>query len=319
MSGTTEKEPVEKFNLKQWVMNWYPAILIGLFLLNNAGILTLEQVEEIKRVVVVKDGETEEPTPDIAPAPKPLTPEDIAEIIRRSLKENTPEPVEEEASPNPAPVPAPPIPVEPVRVRVVDQDGEEITSGEVEAGLLFRVSATGCGDDIGWHPVKSGDVRLSASTDGKEFCGYLTAGQWVEFSLTDFNTKKQASLRVTCLTAPQPPPDDDVKPAPKPEPKAKNVRIFVVYNPNKMSPEASMVLNANDMWDQFTANGNDWQWIDIETEDEFEKQVIADCAGESLPAVAIYEKATNRKLTAEPLPKSVIATEGLVERYTGGR
>ena len=284
------------------------------------GIQDISQREQVQPppVPVPDPAPLPPPVPDVQPTPAPMTPEQIAEMIRKAVDEARKKPEPKVADDvTPAPIPHP---VESVRIRVCDDQGGEITGTEVAAGQLFRVSAVGVGDSIGWHPVKSGEVRLSASTDGKEYCGYLTAGQWVEFSLTDFASKTQASLRVTCLTAPKPPPiPDEDRTQPKPEPKAKNVRLFVVHNPNKITPDNAIVLNANDMWDAFTTAGTDWKFVDVGSDDEDERRVIADAAGVGLPAVVIYDKATGQKLAAEELPKSVIATEGMVERFTGGK
>jgi len=303
-------------------------IVFVLFILQNQGLISSAQVSELKKIAlgIVSHTQFEEeqkltPNPEPAPQPSPdkLTPEQVADLIRKAIedamraKESAPTPAADDNPPAP-----PPKPPESVRIKLCDETGQELTDSEIDAGRLFRVSAVGA-SDISWHPVKSGDVRLSASTDGKEFCGYLDSGQWVEFSLTDFASKTHASLRVTCNTAPQPPPDDDVRPQPKPEPKAKNVRLFVVYNVNRISPDAAIVLNANDMWDSFTSSGNDWKFVDIATDDEYEKQVVSDASGIGLPAVVIYDKVTGKKLSAEELPKSVIATEGLVERFTGAK
>jgi len=313
--------------VKAFVKDNAVLIILGFMLAQNAGWITSEQVKELKQLVLLseskestRDAEELKPVPEPAPQPTPdkLTPDQVADLIRKAIEEAM---KVKETTPTPAPddlPPPPPKPPEAVRIKLCDEDGIELTDSEIEPGQLFRVSAVGA-SDISWHPVKSGDVRLSASTDGKEFCGYLEAGQWVEFSLTDFASKTQASLRVTCNQAPQPPPDDDVKPDPKPEPKAKNVRIFVVYDPDKISPDAAIVLNANDMWDSFTDNGNDWKWVPWETEDSEEKKIVRDASGIGLPAVVLYDKSTGKKLTAEELPKSVIATEGLVERYTGAK
>lgn len=299
-------------------------IILGFMLAQNAGWITSEQVKELKQLVLLSESkeaerDAEELKPDQAPSPTPdkLTLEQVADLIRKAIEEamKAKEPTPAADDNPPAPQPNPP---ESVRIKLCDETGQELTDSEIEAGQLFRVSAVGA-TDISWHPVKSGDVRLSASTDGKEFAGYLEAGQWVEFSLTDFTSKTHASLRVTCNTAPQPPPPepDDEKTKPTPQPKAKNVRLFVVYNVNKITSDAAIVLNANDMWDGFTSSGNDWKFVDIATDDQYEKQVVSDASGIGLPAVVIYDKTTGKKLTAEELPKSVIATEGLVERYTG--
>lgn len=327
MADTEDAKPqAEPFDLKEFIRKWLPLILLGLMLAKTFGWISPEQASEIKEYITVQDDQEQkqkvEPTPE-PPTPDVITPDKIEEIIRKLLKEaqeakEEPKPTPAaDDTPSPAPQPAPPAQA---KIRLCDESGNELTDAAIEAGELFRVSAVNCGPEIGWHPVESGDVKLSASTDGKEFCGYLDAGQWVEFSLTDFASKTQASLRVTCLTAPQPPPDPkpDDETRPKPQPTAKNVRIFVVHNVNRITPDAAIVLNANDMWDKFTADGNDWKFIDISTDDAYEKKIVADASGIGLPAIVVYDKSSGKKLTAEELPKSVIATEGLIERYTGG-
>lgn len=314
---------------------WVAVLLV--LVAEHFGLITPHQAEQFKKQLPdIAQQEEKQPTPspdpapvpppvpDVKPAPGPMTPEQIAELIRKiveeSLKKSEPQPIAaDDVTPAPQPPLPTPAPIQPVKIRLCDDAGEEIAAGEVADGQLFRVSAVGCGESIGWHPVKSGDVKLSTSTDGKEFCGYLRAGQWVEFSLTDFASKTQASLRVTCNQAPQPPPDDDVRPQPRPEPKAKNVRLFVIHNVNKITPDAAIVLNATATWDAFTAAGNDWKFFDIATTDEYEKQIIEDVGNMTLPTIAIYDKASGKLLDSEPLPKSVIALEALVERYTEGK
>lgn len=326
MAETEETQPPETLStkLKRFIRENAVLIILGFMLAQNAGWITSEQVSELKKLVLMEESKQEESTPaptpednqEVAPEPKrdDLTPQQIADLISNAIDETLKKrkllPVADDVTPSET---------ESVRIKVCDQNGQEITTSEVEAGQLFRVSAVGCGDLIGWQPVKSGDVKLSASTDGKEYCGYLAPGQWIEFGLTDFASKTQVSLRVTCLTAPQPPPvpDDDKKTDPQPQPTAKNVRLFVVHNPDRITPDAAIVLNANDMWDAFTAAGNDWKFVDIGTDDEYERQIVSDASGIGLPAIVVYDKATGKKLAAEELPKSVIATEGLVERYTG--
>jgi hypothetical protein len=311
--------------LKAFVKDNAVLIILGFMLAQNAGWITSEQVKELKQLVLlsesheaVKEAEELKPVPEPEPQPTPdkLTPDHVADLIRKAIEEamkaNEPAPTPAADDNPPAPQPKPP---ESVRIKLCDESGIELTDSEIEAGQLFRVSAVGA-SDISWHPVKSGEVRLSASTDGKEFCGYLEAGQWVEFSLTDFASKTQASLRVTCNQAPQPPPDDDVKPEPGPTPKARNVRLFIVYNPENITPDVAMVLNAFEMWDRFTEAGNDWQRIDFETKDEFEKNVVADARGQTLPALVIYDKGTGKLLNADELPKSIVATDALVEKFT---
>lgn len=222
-------------SVKRWLFANGAGVLVLLaFVAQSLGWITPDQAEQIRKHVPEKVATAEDQILDPATAPE-LTTDQILELIRVTIAEalkkvTPPEPTPVVPAPDvvPAPivVPTPPVPAptpqpepeESVRIRLCDETGAEITKTELESGQLFRVSAVGVGDSIGWHPVKSGDVRLSASTDGKEFAGYLTAGQWIEFSLTDYGSKTQASLRVTCLTAPQPPPGPGPAPSPSPGP-----------------------------------------------------------------------------------------------------
>ena len=315
-------------------------VVLLAFVAQSLGWITPEQAKKYEHPVPVS-GETERPAALVSADSPSLTPEQIVELIQKAIAEamrqmKPPEPTPvPDVIPGPAPAPVPrpipnpsPEPVQTARIRLCDETGSELKETELEAGKLFRVSAVGVGESIGWHPVESGDVRLSASTDGREYAGYLTSGQWVEFSLTDFASKSQASLRVTCLTAPQPPPgpepDDGRKPgpippSPGPGPQVKNVQLFVIHNVNKITPDTAIVLNATQVWDSFTAQGNDWKFVEIDTRDEDERKLIAQAGNITLPSLVICDKSTGRQLTVEPLPKSVIALEALVAKYTEGK
>jgi hypothetical protein len=167
-----------------------------------AAISSAEIMELIRKAIAeaLKTIKPPEPAPLPAPLPVPIVVPEPAPVV-------IPRPV---TPPRPAPEP-----VDELRILLSDENGVELSTPDVTAGQLFRVSAIGAGEVIGWHAVKSGDVRLVASSDGKEFVGSLAAGQWVEFALTDYSSRTAAALRVRCLTAPIPPP---ITPAPAPKP-----------------------------------------------------------------------------------------------------
>lgn len=329
-------DPQPKPNPAPWFKTYGWLIAVVLVIAQQLGWLTKEQADKIKDVIPAKAPAMADdvpvdpvPAPEPTPAPEPQpepTPEpvpetigemseaDLAELIRLIIRDITP--------PAPGPDGDDIEPVTTAKILLVDQSGEALLDGEVEAGQLFRVSAIGVSESIGWQPVKSGDVRLSASTDGSEFAGYLTAGQWVEFGLTDFESKTLLSLRVTCNQAPQPPPDGDpVPPGPKPEPLPTPGRVsfVVVHDVKQITPEAAIVLNATDTWNGFTSQGSDWLFYDKTSTEPEAKQAIKDAAGITLPALIIYDKSTRKRIDAVPLPGSVEALKTTAAKYMGAK
>jgi hypothetical protein len=246
-----------------------------------------------------------------------MTPEQWADLIRGVI---------EQLKPQPTPVDPTPKPVDPIpppaglTILVSDDTGKPISSSTVEAGALFRVSAVGAKGEIGWQSVKSGDVRLSASTDGQEFTGYLSPGQWVDFGLTDYESRKQLSVRISCNQGPRPPPNvvpvDPVDPDP-PGPEVGQVSLAVVYDVKKIKPETAIVLNSTDVWNTFTAAGSEWLFYSIMTPEPLGKQAVED-AGDTLPALVIYRKSDRKHLATVPLPKTVEDLRATVAKYTGG-
>lgn len=233
--------------------------------------------------------------------------------------------------PQPKPVPVPPVPVPPqpvpptpqphpvpptphptpgtLTILVADELGKPITASTVEAGQLFRVSAVGSSGDIAWQTVKHGGVRLSASTDGKEFTGYLSGGEWVDFGLTDYVARKQLSVRISCGEGPRPPPvppQPEPKPQPQPTPNpSASVIYHPVYDPSQITPSVARVLNAVDWWNAQRTAGDDYLFYSTaSTEPKGLKAIAAlKTAGVPPPGLVITNKAGD-VLAAVSLPKT---------------
>lgn len=308
--------------LKDW--GWL--IAAALVVAQAMGYLTPEQAATIKAIVPVVMSEKpndSEPVPAIEPTPvaESMTPQQWAELIKGIIEQLKPVPQPTPVDPTPKPKPVDPLPTPPagLAILVSDETGKPITSSTVEAGSLFRVSAVGAKGEISWQSVKSGDVRLSASTDGKEFAGYLSPGQWVDFGLTDYESRKQLSVRISCNQGPRPPPNvvpvDPVDPDP-PGPEVGRVSLAVVYDVKKISPETAIVLNSTDVFNEFTAAGSEWLFYSIQTPEPLGKQAVED-AGDTLPALVIYRKGDRNHLATVPLPKTVEDLRATVAKYTG--
>lgn len=273
-----------------------------------------------------------------SPAPEPsttgITQEQIEEIIKQVLDRVTPLITPPAPAPAPAPQPEPPKPEpeppkpspEPVvtdlKVQLTSEQGEQLTTDSVDAGQVIRISAAGAKGKIGWQPVTNGEVHLIASTDGREYFGYLTSGSWLQIGLTDFDAQKQVSMRVKCNQAPQPPPiPPHVDPAPAPPkpvpPPPGNVSLVVVHDSRHASVESSILMNS-DVWQKLKKQGNEYLFVE-ETDNSSEaKKYKSDLDGVSVPALLIYDKKTGKKLSVMPRPKTVEELKVVVYSYTGG-
>lgn len=329
MSDTPQKTNRFAELLKQY--GWL--IVLAVMVAHQFGWITKEQADAIKNVVPVGEQQAEESQQLVEgekkPKPKPpvvdpvpanqLTPEQwaklIAEIIDRLKPVVKPEPVK---PPVPDVTPVEPPASDP-KILIVDETGKPITSGLVEPGQLFRVSAINASADIGWQPVKHGAVKLSVSTDGREYVGSLESGQWIDFGLTDFASRKQLSARVACNQAPQPPPVvPDVKPVDPVTPTAGSLSLRVLHDVTDITADTALVLNAYDAWNEVAGDG-DWLFVDVTNTEREANNVKADASGTTVPALVIYDKTTGRKLAAMPLPKSVDALKETVAKYQGGK
>ena len=268
------------------------------------------------------------------PVQAALTPEQIADLIEKIVDKLKPPPEPAPApqpvpNPGPTPAPAPPKPepvVSELKIQITTESGESLAGTEVQAGQVIRISAINAGEKIGWQPVSNGEVHLIASTDGKEYFGYLTSGSWLQLGLTDFASQKQISMRVTCNQAPQPPPipvPPEPKPNPQPEPPKPvppppaEVSLVVVHDSRHASVESSILMNSN-VWQQFKKQGNEYLWVEEPDNSQEAKKYKADLEGVPIPALLIYDKKTGRKLAAMPRPKNVEELKVVVYSYTGG-
>lgn len=262
----------------------------------QAPVLTDEQIEKIIQGVV----DRLKPPPEPAPAPQPVPQPDV--------------------TPAPPPPPKPEPVVKELKIQITTESGESLVGNEAQAGQVIRISAVNSGQKIGWQPVSYGEVHLIASTDGKEYFGYLTSGSWLQLGLTDFDSEKQISMRVTCNQAPQPPPDvvPDVKPAPKPVPPPPGeVSLVVVHDSRQATVESSILMNS-DVWQKFKKQGNEYLWVEATDNSDTAKKYKADLDGVPVPALLIYDKKTKKKLAVLPRPKTVEELKVLVYSYTGG-
>jgi hypothetical protein len=175
------------------------------------------------------------PTPTPIPGPTPAEQtlldqvKQLQDIVNNLLKPPAPIHVE----PKPVPIEPKPTPVDPggSKIVVTDEQGKPITAATIEAGILFQVGSTVAGANAGWSVSRNGDVSMVTLANNSGYVCYLKPGAWVEFHLTDFGSRQQLVLRITCNQGPQPPPKPvdpipavDVKPKP-----ATDLRVFVVY------------------------------------------------------------------------------------------
>lgn len=292
--------------------------------------------EDLLNYAKVKFGNEAHAVVEVEPAPQVsgISPEQL-ELIIKQITDRLKPPPEPAPAPQPVPkpdvTPAPPKPepvVSELKIQITTEKGESLAGNEVQAGQVIRISAVNAGQKIGWQPVSYGEVHLIASTDGKEYFGYLTSGSWLQLGLTDFASEKQISMRVTCNQAPQPPPKPvppDVDPAPKPpEPTPKpvppppgEVSLVVVHDSRHASVESSILMNSN-VWQQFKKQGNEYLWVEETDNSQEAKKYKADLDGVPIPALLIYDKKTGKKLAAMPRPKDVEELKVVVYSYTGG-
>lgn len=149
--------------------------------------------------------------------------EQIAAILKPPAPIPVPVPTPVDPKPIPKPVPGP----DGTKIVLTDEQGKPITAATVEAGVLFQVSSTVPAGNAGWSVSRNGDVKLVTLANNAGFVCYLSPGAWIEFHLTDYGTRQQSVLRITCNQGPQPPtPVVDVKPNPQP---ATGLRVLVVY------------------------------------------------------------------------------------------
>lgn len=334
---TTEQAPAKS----KWEairdMKWPVVVLVALVGLFNSNLAKDLGDALNKPDIVAPDGSTK---------PAELTQEEISNLIVKTLETVLPKLLPKPDSKPPvttvvnpvtpdAPKPSPVTPVTPDKadgsktvvtddgllgILVTNEEGRIITASTVDAGQLFRVSAKNAKGKVAWQTSKHGDVRILASTDGSEYFGYLKDGQWVEFGLTDFGAQKQVSLRISCNQGPQPPPVDPVEPVvdnTKPVPSKGPVSLFVLYDKN-LSAEAAAIMTATDVWNSFKTNGSEWRFVNKDDSTVLGMKVKNDNGNTEIPSLIVYEKASMRLLSAQPLPLTTEALVAVVKKYTGG-
>jgi hypothetical protein len=322
MTQEATKPDNPSFLQQLYSMRW-PAVVfvavVGLFFPSLA-----KEYDKVlnKPDVVDIDGSTQ---------PAPITQEEMANLFAKTLETVLPKLLpkpKEETKPAPPvvvkdePKPVSPNPVVPdkpivdggeLAISVTDEQGKPI-AGTVEAGQLFRVSPKNAKGKVAWQASKNGAVRLVASTDGTEHFGYLEDGQWIDFALTDFEQQKQVTLRITCNQGPQPPPVvDNTKPVPSKGP----VSLFVLYDKN-LPASAAAIMTSTDVWNSFKANGSDWRFLSVADQTVLGMKVKDDNGNTQIPSLLIYERASMRLLSTQPLPLTTEALISVVKKHTGG-
>lgn len=197
------------------------------------------------------------PTPLPGPTPSEQSLLDqiaqLQKLVDTVLKPPAPTPI----VPTPGPIVPVPTPVVPVpgpndsKIVVTDETGKSIAASTVEPGTLFQVSSTVAAANAGWSVSRNGDVRIVTLPGSAGFVCYLNPGAWVEFHLTDYGTRQQVVLRISCNQGPQPPPGPkpidpvptvEVKPTPKP---ATDLRVLVVYESSQNhSSKQDLILSS---------------------------------------------------------------------------
>lgn len=206
----------------------------------------VEKIATVVKPILMPDPKPA-PTPTPLPGPSPSEQallDQIARLqeqIKEILKPPAPTPIDPRPIPViPGPTPIVPIPVVPgpgptdgPKIVITDEQGKPITAATIDAGILFQVGSNVGGTDASWTVSRNGDVSIVTLANNAGYVCYLKPGAWVEFHLTDFGSRKNSQLRITCNKGPQPPPNPtpdqptvDVKPTPKP---AGEMRVFVVY------------------------------------------------------------------------------------------
>lgn len=250
-------------------------LAIALLVAQQMGWLTADQIATIKRVIPVESTEATKETITVTTETKPpepskpidvaaIKPEDIKQwldLIRIVIDEIKPKPapVDPKPEPKPFPVDPKPLPVDPLpapvdaKIVITDETGKALTAVTVDAGALFL--ATAPGTNIGWQNSKHGVVRIAALPGTLGYAFSLDSGAWVELFLTDYGAKTQTSIRITCNTAPQPPPHvvpvvpvvPDVVPVVPPPITAAGNRMLIVYESDKikaMPPAQAAILTS---------------------------------------------------------------------------
>jgi len=311
--------------LKEFMRTYAPLVVALIALAVSLGWISKEQADTITRVIpiLVAEKQSDEPEAVIAeadPVAESMTPEQWADLIKGIIEQLKPVPQPTPVDPTPKPVDPLPTPPAGLAILVSDGTGKPITSSTIEAGALFRVSAIGTAGDRAWQLVTSGEVHLVASTDGTEYTSYLLPGQWISFGLTDYESRKQLSVRISCNQGPRPPPNVvPVDPVDDPPVTAKSVWMVVIDDMTKTPTIGqTQVINSIKVWDEINAKGGSWTFYDVASPEAAARKAAVDAGNVSTPALVIYDKATGAKLAAIPSPSTVEELRAIQTKYAGG-
>lgn len=268
----------------------------------------------------------------------------LVPVIKQALKDVIGELRDVIPKPDPKPLPDPvpidpkPVPIDPIttgpKIVVTNELGKPIVAATVESGVLFQVSSNVAPANAAWSVSRTGDVRLVTLPGNAGFVCYLSGSSWVEVHLTDFGTRQQAALRITCNQGPQPPPkpivivdpkppiDVTPKPDPKPDPKPvvtdQKLGIYFVYDPSNVTPETSKMLKSSLDWLMIESRGHDYRSYQPTTMDDVGKWAIKQISdkGMHLPAIVFVD--SNRfLLDIIPAPDSMQDVNDAIKRFGG--
>lgn len=275
------------------------------------------------------------PTPATPPKDGPqvvvaISPDDIQQwlkIIKDLIDQLKP-------SPQPTPVPpVPPVPVPPKppvvivvpdppptdkKIVITSETGTVLTAATVDAGTLWLVTSSAVtGVNTGWQTTHSGTVHVAELPNHLGYAFSLEPGSWAEFFLTDFGAKSQSSIRISCNTAPRPPPIDPtpapVPPVPDPTPVpvppkptgVANVGYEVAYDPLAITPSTAKCLN-DAGWLTLAGIGDSYRFYATATTEPGGVKALdaLKTAGVPPPGLVIRDNATGAVLKSVPLPKT---------------
>lgn len=233
---------------------------------------------------------------------------------------------------NPTPI-NPPAPIvvpviSPKAIVTIRNAARQLIDGtSVSAGSLFIVSSSGSirGENMAatkWS-VTSESAQLVSIPDCAggvlEYVGTLSAGGSATFTLAvagDGQVDIQ-SLKVTCLTAPQPPPIVTPAPvvnpvpvnppAPDPQVVDRPVYVYLVYDPKTVTSDAAKIINDTSWWTAFASVGNKWQFFTIGTQTAKGQAAIkaASSRGIQAPFLAVADLTSENVTGVVALPKTV--------------
>ena len=267
------------------------------------------------------------PITPVTPTIAPLTPAEIQAEIQKGIQDaldkwKQVQPI------NPTPVIVQPVvPVIPValppKINLTDANEKPLVGNTVDAGVLFQVSTDVPSGSAGWTISRHGNVSVVTLKGNAGFACSLNADPshrsepaWVEFFLTNFDTRVTASARIDCNQAPMPPPTPPVVVNPVDPPKPVQpivapvpsvVRLFWVYDASKESDPSNAIIRNNSIWwSTFASGGNTYRIMLVGSKDAEGTKVLQYGASKGLSApFMIVATPDGTPIKGVPCPKTV--------------